>query len=203
MKNIFKNKAILLIMLFAIMNCYPIFADELKITHPNGGEKYDFGDTTITVTWEGIREIDTVSIFFSQDNGKSWELISDEATNLSYRWEDIPIIDSDSCIMKIASHKPGAPDIEWQKCIGGSEFDMGYSIEHTLDGGYILAGAAVSSDGNIIGNHGGTDILVVKLDAVGEIEWQRCLGGSSGEQTHSIIQTLDGGYIIAGETSSI
>ena len=43
---------------------------------------------------------------------------------------------------------------------------------------------------------------VVKLDENGNIQWQKCLGGSSGDWANSIQQTTDGGYIVAGGTSS-
>ena len=95
-----------------------------------------------------------------------------------------------------------APGIEWQKCLGGSSFDYGSSIEQTSDGGYIVSGGSYSIDGNVTGNHGSQDSWVVKLDKSGEVVWQKCLGGSSSDYGGSIKQTSDGGYIVAGFSNS-
>jgi hypothetical protein len=62
------------------------------------------------------------------------------------------------------------------------------SIVQAMDGGYIAAGYTV---------HGtSSDILVLKLDPNGEIEWQKSYGGDS--RASEIHQTMDGGYIVAG-----
>ncbi len=93
--------------------------------------------------------------------------------------------------------------IEWQRCLGGTGYyEQANSIIQTLDGGYVVAGQTSSYDGDVFGFHGSIDMWVVKLDNAGSIQWQRCLGGTSEEQANSIIQTLDGGYVVAGQTSS-
>jgi hypothetical protein len=94
-------------------------------------------------------------------------------------------------------------NLEWQKCLGGSGFDMAYSIIQTSEGGYAIAGSTNSADGDVSGKHGATDAWVVHLNSSGSIEWQKCLGGTTGDQmANSIIQTPDGGYAVAGRTSS-
>src|SRR5690606_22973755 len=95
-----------------------------------------------------------------------------------------------------------APTIEWQKSLGGSGDDFGYSIQQTTDGGYIVGGHSNSTDGDVTGNHGGWDFWVVKLSNIGTIEWQKSLGGSGYDAATSIRQTTDGGYIIAGTSTS-
>jgi hypothetical protein len=45
-------------------------------------------------------------------------------------------------------------------------------------------------------------LWVVKLDAVGNIVWQKSYGGAMGDGAASIRQTPDGGYIVAGYTWS-
>jgi hypothetical protein len=96
-----------------------------------------------------------------------------------------------------------AGKIEWQKCLGGSSADYAYSAQETADGGYIVAGSTESSlTGDVGSNHGGFDYWVVKLDGLGNIVWQKCLGGSSFEQAYSVQQTADGGYVVAGYTYS-
>ena len=95
-----------------------------------------------------------------------------------------------------------APVIEWQKSLGGSGDDFGYSIQQTTDGGYIVGGHSNSTDGDVTGNHGGWDYWVVKLSNSGTIEWQKSLGGSGNDFGHSVRQTTDGGYIVIGSSES-
>jgi hypothetical protein len=92
--------------------------------------------------------------------------------------------------------------IEWQKSLGGSNSDQARSIQQTNDGGYIVTGESDSNDGDVSGNHGSQDIWVVKLNITGTIEWQKSLGGTESESTFSIQQTNDGGFIVAGGSSS-
>jgi len=94
-------------------------------------------------------------------------------------------------------------DIDWQKCLGGTGYDFASSVQQTSDGGYIVAGYTESNNGDVTGNHGGGDAWVVKLDAAGDIIWQRCVGGYAFDYAFSIQQTNDGGYVFAGETASI
>ena len=61
------------------------------------------------------------------------------------------------------SESDQAPNIEWQKCLGGSDDDGAFSVQQTSDGGYIVAGLTGSNNGDVSGNHGGGDVWVVKL----------------------------------------
>jgi len=106
--------------------------------------------------------------------------------------------DSDYWIVKLDE----TGKIQWQKCLGGSSYDEAYSIQQTSDGGYIVAGYTYSNDGDVSGNHGDFDYWIVKLDETGNIQWQKCFGGSSYDYAQSIQQTSDGGYIVAGWTES-
>ena len=92
--------------------------------------------------------------------------------------------------------------VDWQRCYGGSERDMARSVRQTYDGGYIAVGTTESMDGDVVGFHGEVDIWVLRLDPYGEMIWQRCLGGTGTEGANDVIQTSDGGFVIAGSTSS-
>ena len=94
------------------------------------------------------------------------------------------------------------PTIQWQLSYGGSQNDGGLCLSNCTDGGFILAGSSYSNDGNVLGNHGGEDVWLVKIDFTGSIQWQKCYGGSADERANSIVQTSDGGYIFAGGTYS-
>lgn len=99
-------------------------------------------------------------------------------------------------------------NLQWQKSFGGSMFDFAYSIQQTTDGGYIVAGTVSTAfdggltDGDISGGHGFDDYWIIKLDGVGNLEWQKALGGGGSEGAYSIHQTTDHGYVVAGFTSS-
>jgi len=95
-------------------------------------------------------------------------------------------------------------NIQWQNTIGGSNEDRLLTIQQTTDGGYILGGYSLS---NISGDktensNGGADYWIVKTDAIGNIQWQNTIGGSSTDELRSIQQTTDGGYILGGNSSS-
>ncbi len=103
----------------------------------------------------------------------------------------------------------GVGAIEWQRLLGGSGDDDGFSVRQTSDGGYILLGYSDSSQsGDVTGvSHGGGDLWVVKTDAYGTIQWQQLFGGSGWEGTgqagdYSVQQTSDGGYVLCGFSAS-
>lgn len=104
----------------------------------------------------------------------------------------------DIWVVKLTSN--GA--LEWQKCLGGSAFDDSQSLVVAADGGYIIAGSSASNNGDVSGNHGGEDAWIVKLDATGALQWQKCLGGTQEERVRQITATPDGGYIVAGHSFS-
>jgi hypothetical protein len=95
-----------------------------------------------------------------------------------------------------------SPTIVWQNSFGGSDGDYGISLNNTIDGGLILAGSTNSNDGNVTGNHGGTDCWIIKLDVNYNIEWQKCYGGSEDDHAHCIVQTSDNGYVISASSRS-
>jgi len=92
--------------------------------------------------------------------------------------------------------------LEWQRCLGGSSWEDMFQTFETSDGGFLIAGVTNSNDGDVSDNHGETDIWIVKLTQTGNLQWQRCLGGSSWELTYQTIETADGGFVISGLTQS-
>lgn len=88
-----------------------------------------------------------------------------------------------------------SPDTLWTKAIGGPLSDGSYSIQQTSDSGYIITGWTYP---DIYDN----DLILIKLTHNGEIQWEKTFGGNGHDIGYSVKQTRDGGYIIAGETSS-
>ncbi|MCT4564031.1 MAG: hypothetical protein N4A68_06890 [Maledivibacter sp.] len=99
--------------------------------------------------------------------------------------------------------------LEWEKLYGGSDYDNVEIIKETSDEGYVFIGTTSSNDGDVSGNHGSTDIWLVKISSKGNIQWQKCFGGSNPEAMGDeednyggLILTDDGGYIILASTQS-
>lgn len=92
--------------------------------------------------------------------------------------------------------------LEWERCYGGSNWEWAYRIREAPDGGYIFTGWTASTDGDISYNNGQHDMWVVKINNLGDIEWERCYGGSFADWGQSIVLTRDGGYLAGGLTTS-
>lgn len=97
-----------------------------------------------------------------------------------------------------------AGNTQWQKAYGGTQADQLYALQQTTDGGYILAGSSSSSiSGEKSENSRGmTDGWIIKIDSIGNIEWQKTIGGNAGDFINAVRQTADGGYIIGGYSNS-
>ena len=89
-----------------------------------------------------------------------------------------------------------SPDIMWLKIFGGRYSDEGCSVCQTGEGGYIVAGHTYISATR------GFDAYLVKINSTGGIVWERTYGGLDYDWANSVAKTTDGGYIIAGGTSS-
>lgn len=92
--------------------------------------------------------------------------------------------------------------IEWQNY---------YSVENTssfesvveISDGYIAVGYIHLPNIDEIDFKGGlTDAIVVKYDKNGKMLWQKNYGGSSADYFYDVLDTLDGGYIVVGQTNS-
>ncbi len=85
----------------------------------------------------------------------------------------------------------------WSETYGGTGTDAGTGdLIQTSDGGY-----AISGDTNSFGA-GGNDYWLIKTDADGNMQWNKTYGGTGTDAGWTLIQTIDGGYTLAGYTSS-
>ena len=88
---------------------------------------------------------------------------------------------------------------QWSKTFGGSNYDYGYSVQQTADGGFIIVGDTLSFGA---GEYDQSDLYLIKTDNSGSEQWSKTFGGSDDDYGRSVQQTADGGFIIAGQTSS-
>jgi hypothetical protein len=111
---------------------------------------------------------------------------------------------SDIWVVKISA----TGQLEWEHCYGGSDTEGSRAVRSTSDGGYIVVGPTSSSNGDVSGcpgtnnSPGFSAFWVLKLAADGTLEWQRCLGGSQTELPQSVMETVYGGFLVGGYTTS-
>ena len=87
-------------------------------------------------------------------------------------------------------------ELSWSNTFGGSQNDNGFSVTSTNDGGFAITGVTRS-----LGDNDG-DAWLIKVSDSGAIQWERTYGGEDTEFGRAIQQTVDGGYIIIGQTES-
>lgn len=92
--------------------------------------------------------------------------------------------------------------LSWQKNYCGSGFDVGKTIRATSDGGYIMVGYTNSDDHDVSMVKGDRDVWVLKVNATGDIQWEKSYGGSGIDLGNDIQEISGGGYIICGSTTS-
>ncbi len=112
--------------------------------------------------------------------------------------------DTDFVVIKVRPNNTKA----WQKTIGGSGREyfntifIGDQAALTADNGIIVKMTTTSTDGDAVGNNGGADVLLAKLDANGTLLWSKCYGGSSGTDVIWRVKVINGQAYFLGYTSS-
>jgi len=97
-----------------------------------------------------------------------------------------------ACLMKISADGV----LQWERVYGGSEIEYANSVVQTSDGGYALLGRTYSFGA------GSEDFYLVRTDSIGMMMWYETFGGPDAEEGNSLEQTMDGGFILGGSTSS-
>jgi hypothetical protein len=90
-----------------------------------------------------------------------------------------------------------SPEVEWERTFGGEDPDVGYSIEETSDGGFIVVGYTMSF------GSGFKDVYLLKLNAQGDTLWSKTYGGVDDDVGYSVKETSNGNIIIVGHTGSL
>lgn len=106
--------------------------------------------------------------------------------------------ESDTWIIKIDT----LLNLVQQKCVGGTDYEELMDIKKTSDNGCIITGRTYSSDGDVVGYHAGSDLLLAKLTSALTVEWAKAFGGSQTEEGNSVVQLSDGSYAALGYTST-
>ncbi len=102
----------------------------------------------------------------------------------------------DFCLFRLDSNGT----VIWQKSYGGSGQDVAYDIIETTNGDFVVTGNTTSS--NLTGHHGLSDGIVMRINSLGEVLWQKILGGSLEDFLFKIRQTDDGDFVAIGQTNS-
>lgn len=87
-------------------------------------------------------------------------------------------------------------NVLWEQTYGGANVDDVYELIETSDKGYLLAGYTYS-----YGN-GDRDGYLIKIDSLGNFQWQKTYGGLGSDGTGAITKSLEGGYMLGGWTNS-
>ncbi len=183
-KNKLKKISFLLFFTLLIVSCG-------KDDGGDGPDQEINGDIDFVKTYGGSESDEAVSVVEAADGGfvilgttrSSNGDITDKSGN-----------DSDFWLLKIT--KTG--EIVWSKTYGGSDDENAARITKTNDGGYLLSGYTTSNDGDVSGNEGFQDYWILKVDASGNILWDKNFGFAGSDQAYKAFQTTDGGYFITG-----
>jgi hypothetical protein len=168
--------------------------DGNKLTHEGSGEIYvkrgtqgdgeTDGETKKEMEWAknwGLAYDDTAySVVQTQDGGYAI------AGYTHTYYEDYWLVKTDA-----------SGNRQWDRTYGGRWDDDAYCMVQTSDGGYILAGTSVSYSALAGGGDSGS-FWLVKTDANGNALWTEGYGGKNSGAANSVVQTLDGGYVMAG-----
>lgn len=93
---------------------------------------------------------------------------------------------------------------QWDRTLGGNGFSIPYSIQQTIDNGYIVGGRASSGIANDVTeqNRGDNDFWIVKLAFNGKLQWDKTIGGSGRDELRTIREVKKNSYVVAGLTAS-
>ncbi|MDA0316778.1 MAG: hypothetical protein O2906_06375 [Bacteroidetes bacterium] len=175
-------------------------SDDVDINNNKG--TYDFWvvklNNTGTLLWEksfGGTEIDEARTITSTADG-NFLIAGDSRSN------DIDLTTNngaaDVWIIKINSNG----DLLWEKTFGGSSFDGVKAIHKTQNNEFLVAGNSRSSDGNLTKNNGQNDAWIFKINAQGNVMWQRTIGGNNIDLLMGVTELNNGSIIGVGNTNS-
>ncbi len=140
------------------------------------------GDSLWAKIYGRAYDDDDSGIYLQQTKDNGYIIVGQDSEGADY---DLYLIKTDSL-----------GDTLWTRTYGGTELEVGHSIQLTKDGGYIIAGRTDSYGA------GGSDVYLIKTDSLGDSLWTKTIGGADYDFGYSVQQTTDGGYIVTGFTYS-
>lgn len=151
-----------------------------------------FGGTQIEIPYNIINTNDGGYCVIGYTESTDFDVVGHHGSSM--------VINEDVWVIKL----DGAGNLQWQKCLGGSDGDAGKKIIQLYDGSYLALCLTTSTDEDLSSNPAsGIDSWLVKLDPLGNIQWQQIFGGSYDDALYDIQQTSDSGFIFVGVSNSI
>jgi hypothetical protein len=93
-------------------------------------------------------------------------------------------------------------DLLWEQSYGGTGFDAAHGISLATDDGLLIVGNSKSSDLDASENFGENDLWLLKTNYEGELQYQKAIGGTDLDFGYDVLESVDGGVIVVGETAS-
>lgn len=208
------------LILFAIIFLVPSFSDaQVKFRKVMGSIGYDYGMSAKQTTDKGYIICGATSSF-GTGNSDMFALKTDSLgiPKLQKTYGGINV-DRGACIRQTTdkgyimvgytnSAGAGGYDVylikidsllqpQWTKTYGGSDWDFGKCVEQTTDGGYIICGSTYTY------GQGNEDYYLIKTNSSGDTLWTKTFGGVNEDVANSVVQTIDGGYILTGTSKSM
>jgi hypothetical protein len=86
--------------------------------------------------------------------------------------------------------------IKWERIVGDNVLRWGNDFKQTSDKGYIIAGYTYQS------TLSGYDLMLIKTDSLGQIQWEKNVGGTDWDFGEAVMITPDTGFLVVGKTYS-
>ena len=92
--------------------------------------------------------------------------------------------------------------LQWSQYFGGTFTETAYGVVEIDGGGFLIAGSSDSFDVDISNNKGTYDFWVVRISDTGQLLWEKNYGGNEIDEPHGIVPTIEGNFLIVGDTRS-
>lgn len=159
------------------------------VTLPSG-ETF-LGEIDFISTLGGTKNESAQSITKTEDGGYA---IVGHAQSMDFDITDKSDESFDFWVLKYDSNDT----LQWSKTYGGTGDDRGNTIIQTSDGGYAILGHSASNDFDVSQNAGSNDYWIIKLDAIGNLIWEKSFGYVGADVGITLLQTNDNGYFLTG-----
>lgn len=178
---------------------FAITGNAISQDHPQGGAYVAKLDSSGAVEWEvvyGDEQGLNAGYGLLQASDSGYLVLADASGDYGDVGEETQGFE-DVWIFKLDTH--GA--MQWSQCYGGYGEEIPYGAVQTSDGHFVVVGDAQANDGDVVGNHGGGDGWVLKLDSAnGEILWQECIGSDFTDMARQVLLLEDGSLMVMGST---